>query len=180
MDQMEELTICTPRVILRPPSYAEARALKGIASNTQVMGTLCPDLSSTVTGSANRSGKQHAGENVQQGHCEYIGIRRSDSAILGGISIIDERLAYYVDPQFWGHGYGGEMVRRICQAAPRLLHVPKLYAETLRENYASKRILEANGFCFLGLRNVSHARYSIKFAILQYRRRFLAGSSAPK
>jgi RimJ/RimL family protein N-acetyltransferase len=73
-------------------------------------------------------------------------------ALIGAASIDDHgHLAYAVAAQLRGRGYGGEMVRLLCRQAAREGGVEWVRAQVARENIASRRILERQGFAFDGL-----------------------------
>ena len=58
-------------------------------------------------------------------------------------------LEYMLLPQYWNHGYGGELVRELIKMAAEGQSGSKLIAITDPKNLFSKRILMKNGFEFV-------------------------------
>lgn len=172
LDTIEQCTIDTRSTILYPRAYCDSLVLEAIdviTSDSKVTCSLYPELSSSCSNSKDRIHMPRVDNCVRRDHFDYIAIRRADAEVVGQVSIFQQTLSYCVAPKWWGFGYGTELVSGICQAAPKMLSVFSLYAETLRENYASRRILEANGFRFLGLCFVSHSKYPVNSSVLRYR-----------
>ncbi len=77
-----------------------------------------------------------------------------DGRIVGSISVErragEERdegmIGYMILTPFWRRGIGTEAVRQMCGAAFRDLALSSISAEVFRENLASVRVLEKNGF----------------------------------
>jgi ribosomal-protein-alanine N-acetyltransferase len=78
-------------------------------------------------------------------------VRRADGEIIGSIRFDGGQLSYFVAPAEWGKGYGREMVDAACRHYAARLVPPVIHAEVIRENIASRRILERLGFRFTGL-----------------------------
>ena len=137
----------TERLELLPAAGPLANALRGLAETPRVAETLFPDDDAW-------RGWPSFGEGVCQalGHAVVeLGARlRSTLVPVGGFRLRGDRLSYFVDPALWGQGYGAEMVH----AAWRLIQPFRAGAPTeavvLRENLASRRLLEGAGFRFAG------------------------------
>ena len=71
--------------------------------------------------------------------------------IVGAVGVVDRQLSYFVARKFWGLGYGGAMVREFLQTHVAPWPAAPLRARVVRENLASRRILEAMGFVVVGL-----------------------------
>jgi ribosomal-protein-alanine N-acetyltransferase len=54
-------------------------------------------------------------------------------------------LGYEVDPQFWGQGYASESARVVRDFGFQELGLHRIWANCLRENLASRRVLEKTG-----------------------------------
>jgi ribosomal-protein-alanine N-acetyltransferase len=75
----------------------------------------------------------------------------SDRQFVGVVSLgphhggTSTEVSYQLLPQWWGHGYGTEVVRRVIQHAFEDLHLPRVVAETQTANKPSCRLLEKLG-----------------------------------
>jgi ribosomal-protein-alanine N-acetyltransferase len=54
-------------------------------------------------------------------------------------------LGYEVNPQFWGHGYASEAARAVRDFGFQKLGLHRIWAHCLKENSASRRVLEKIG-----------------------------------
>lgn len=75
------------------------------------------------------------------------------SSIIGGAEILEGYISYFIDPSFWGNGYGTSLVKGICVFADRM-NLQVLHARTLRSNLVSIKILQKHGFSFSGLSRI--------------------------
>lgn len=74
--------------------------------------------------------------------CEYIG-----SAILRvNEDLIEAEIEYMILPDFWGNGYGTEIVGRLINYAKKNKSIKELIAITDPNNIRSKKVLQKNGF----------------------------------
>jgi RimJ/RimL family protein N-acetyltransferase len=97
------------------------------------------------------------------GHLRLAVRLRGNADPVGGVSICEGNLSYFLAPAYWGQGLGGEAVHAAC-ALFRTQELHHLRARVLRRNLASRRILESVGFVFSGL--ILRARTP---PVLQYR-----------
>ena len=58
---------------------------------------------------------------------------------------IDTEISYQLLPEWWGKGYGTEVVRAIVTYALTVMNLPRVVAETQMANTASCRLLESVG-----------------------------------
>lgn len=93
---------------------------------------------------------------------------RNVGRIVGAVQFDGNRLAYLVDPELWGRGFGVEMVTACIAQVPALFSLHELRASLLRENRASQRILERAGFWFSGLEQIRWGTGAAR-AVLNYR-----------
>lgn len=87
--------------------------------------------------------------------------------VVGALELRNGALTYFLSPDVWGRGYAKEAVSAICTEADR--RGGELAATVIRGNWPSMRVLEANGFDFMGL-HMSSARRSASY-LLAYKRR---------
>lgn len=92
---------------------------------------------------------------------------REDGALVGSVRLGPDHLSYFVDPACWGRGFGSEMATACCRLAP-LIGIRMLRTTVVRENAASRRILEKAGFVFDGMRTHSRSRSEGKIVLLSY------------
>jgi RimJ/RimL family protein N-acetyltransferase len=93
---------------------------------------------------------------------------RNGGRIVGVVQFEGNRLAYLVDPELWGRGFGVEMVTACIAQVPALFSLHELHASLLRENRASQRILERAAFRFSGLEQMRWGTGAAR-AVLNYR-----------
>lgn len=86
------------------------------------------------------------------------------------LNLSDSTLSYWLGAKFRGKGYMVEAVQRMAAYARRELHVQAMVADVVRENLASRRVLEQSGFRFQyihsndlhpSLRHVTLLRYKL-------------------
>lgn len=81
-----------------------------------------------------------------------LAVRSRDcKTVIGFVRIDRGFISYLVNPIFWRQGYGSEMVEACCNHLRKEQCFHVLRATVVRENTASKRILEKHGFSFTGL-----------------------------
>jgi ribosomal-protein-alanine N-acetyltransferase len=93
---------------------------------------------------------------------------RADGALVGGLQLAQGNLSYLVKASLWRQGYGKEMVRACCERALGEWQCRDLRARVLRENLASRHVLEACGFVFVGLAPLPRHGRSGSVTVLDY------------
>jgi len=101
-----------------------------------------------------------------------------DAAVLGVACVRARTLAVLVDPAHWGQGIGRDLVSGLCAHLDRIDRGVELAALVYRENTRSRRVIEAAGFSFAGLRDPGLAAYAGR-PMLRYVRRPAASSLNP-
>ncbi len=92
--------------------------------------------------------------------------------VVGCVQLFPQLIAYFVAPRFWHQGYASEMVAARCEVLPRLLGIARLERAVIRENLASRRVLEKSGFHFSGMELRQWQGRPGQVAMLWYRRDF--------
>ncbi len=110
-----------------------------------------------------------SGEWDKFGCVNFAVVERATGELLGNVQFAGHNLGYFLKPSSWGRGYGSEMVKACCETIPQSLGLRFLTASTIRENVASRRILEKSGFTFTGLDQQTGYLGHGHFAILHYR-----------
>jgi RimJ/RimL family protein N-acetyltransferase len=59
-------------------------------------------------------------------------------------------LGYRFFEQYWGQGYATEAAAAVCDFARRRLHGERVVGRAMRDNLASRRVLEKVGLVFEG------------------------------
>lgn len=140
--------IRTERLALKPCSMADADALAGLLTNSEITKTfMVPDFESPEQAKALAEKLIAFGQIEDTAHLEY-GIYRN-GALIGFISdcgIEDDEIeiGYVVHPDFQGHGYATEAVRAMLGAL-REMGFRKVTAGYFQENDASRRVMEKCG-----------------------------------
>jgi RimJ/RimL family protein N-acetyltransferase len=74
-------------------------------------------------------------------------VRQADEEVLGCIDIELQAghrradMAYWLHPNYWGHGYTTEAAHAILHFAFNTLHLHRVYAQCLAHNRASERVM---------------------------------------
>jgi RimJ/RimL family protein N-acetyltransferase len=99
--------------------------------------------------------------------------------VVGCVHLIGDHLSYFVAPARWGQGYGGAMVAAFMDRHAGWERREAIYTTVVRENLASRRILEKTGFRFAGVFNARSGAHAPDRTMLEYvcRKTALAGSN---
>lgn len=149
----------TERLLLTLPDHATAHQLVSWAVDPQIAPSLWPQ------------GRFNASTLV----LALAAWQRDCGTLIGELRLrLDNGLlSYFVVPSAWGQGYATEMVRAVSDAATMKLTLPDVKAVVLRENVASRRVLEKSGFRFDGLTCASRAGGAALRTALRFVRRNL-------
>jgi RimJ/RimL family protein N-acetyltransferase len=74
---------------------------------------------------------------------------RDHGHLVGAIEFSGLDVAFFVRPEFWGNGFASEALRAVC--ARIVPDGTTVRAFVMRENLASRHVLENAGFAFAGL-----------------------------
>lgn len=100
--------------------------------------------------------------------------QRGSERFVGGVFIAKGYFSYFVAPDYWAQGFGFEMVSASLAAAP-MLGLQRLTTSVVRENFASRRILEKCGFRFAGLTSHRSLDTQARMATLRYQLEVVGG-----
>lgn len=91
--------------------------------------------------------------NVKHEDFGYFKVFNKDKNIfvgLGSVTINNEltesEIEYMILPEYWGQGYGSEIVYELLKKAEKIKTIKKVTAITDPNNILSKKILKKNGF----------------------------------
>lgn len=171
--------IQTPQLVLTPCGAATAPKLAEILSDERVHQPFYigrPDARLLALDSA--SWKTSAESWRHEGRFGVAAHRRVDGELTGCVVVTLDHLAchlaYFVAPRFWGQGLGYEMVAACVPRLPALLGMKRIETHVVRDNVASRRILEKCGFVFAGLGSHRRMGGHGHIATLHYRRDTMA------
>ncbi len=107
--------------------------------------------------------ENHIAHWEQHGFGLYVLHRVKDGAVIGYCGLmsrtIDDQpetdIAYALKPDYWGHGYGTEAVRKVVDVAFKTLHLPSLGCMVQMANKSSRHVIDKCGFHFE--KHVDHA-----------------------
>ncbi|MBZ0279368.1 MAG: GNAT family N-acetyltransferase [Anaerolineae bacterium] len=145
------LTLQTERLLLRPFTADDRSAVQAILGDQTVTRTLL-DIPYPFT-------SEDADFWIRAGHAgiqtnllfPFAMTRRADGLLIGCIDIElqpEHRrgdIAYWLAPAHWGQGYTTEAARRIIQFGFEDLGLNRVYAQCLRTNVASARVMQKAG-----------------------------------
>lgn len=75
---------------------------------------------------------------------------RKTNQLVAGLRLNRGKISYFVDPQYWSKGIGSEAVSAFVDWVWDTQERDSLTAQVMRDNIASRRILEKTGFEFTG------------------------------
>jgi ribosomal-protein-alanine N-acetyltransferase len=93
---------------------------------------------------------------------------RQSGDLIGCIQLVVDHLSYFVAPAYWRQGYGSEMVAAFIGQQAGLQQRESIYTTVVRENTASRRILEQCGFTFDGVFMTRAAVHAPARTLLEY------------
>lgn len=164
------LPIETERLILREFSLDDAQAVLEFSGNEQV---------TRYTGDAGQMTDINKAkwviENVwlagyrEHGFARWAMVHKADNRVIGfcGIKmeprINDVDIGYRMLPEYWGQGLASEAMSATLEYVKQHFELPYLIAEVVKENYASKAIIEKFGFEF------ENEYQDLGFTVLRYK-----------
>jgi [ribosomal protein S5]-alanine N-acetyltransferase len=77
-------------------------------------------------------------------------------------------LGYWVGKPYWGMGIATEAVSRLMDYCFTSLHLSLVYADCLKRNFASQRLLEKNGFSLVSRRQNTDPKWKSDNIIIRY------------
>ena len=173
--------IATPRLIIRPTQAEDIDSLLSIFVDSRVapwfLATREPDYRSSPNYLLQGPDTWEKERRIQlTAFCRDESLHLSTP--VGGARIAQGEISYYIAPTFWRQGYGFELVSAVSAFAENL-RLQKLTATVLRENVASRKILERIGFEFAGLQYCADSSHRGRYAVLRFRLCSSLASRAP-
>lgn len=162
----------TPSLRLAPVSAADAAWLQEVMrkpqvnASTLVVPTPCPP-GFAETWVAEALAKEAAGR--ARTYCLF---EKDGGRPVGSVFLLlnpehsHAELGYFVDPDSWGKGYGGEAAEALIRFAFQSLGLNRVFAVHFSENVASGRIMQKAGMHHEGCRR-GHIRKNGKFVDIE-------------
>jgi ribosomal-protein-alanine N-acetyltransferase len=163
--------IVTRRLLVRPTQEEDVDALNELLRDHRISSSfLNPPRTDQVDCRRRLVQDDFVWENERR--VQLTAVARNDPygllEVIGAARIEDEHISYYIAPARWSQGFGFELVEALCGLAWRHLALEKLWARVLRDNVASRRILERLGFVFCGLAYRARASCPGHHAVLNF------------
>lgn len=173
---MEQPTLRTPRLVLRPFQPSDARAVQQLAGAAAVAEMTLNIPHPYPDGAAESWIATHRPA-WDDGTDAAFAIAAPDGELRGAIGLRLNRdhrrgeLGYWVGQPFWGQGLATEAVRRVLQFAFEELALNRVQASHLPRNPASGRVMQKVGMTREGLhreRYLKDGRFEdvIEYALL--------------
>jgi [ribosomal protein S5]-alanine N-acetyltransferase len=150
---MTQVTLETNRLILRPPTQADASSIQRAASDRRIAETMISISHPYPQGEAERYIQRQMIEFEAGNSVSLIIDRKADPAFCGVIEIRDidrehtqAELSYWLTVGAWGQGYMSEALERVVRFCFKDLELNRLYAYHMTKNSGSGRVLQKNSF----------------------------------
>jgi len=161
----------TTRLSIDPCDAAAAQALAGMVSDPRVAEPYYLGPTSSAPPVGVREGwYQSASAWRRSARFNWAVRARASAQLVGCVQFRATHVSYFVGPAYWHQGYGDEMVNACCQHLPQRLGLSVWQAVVVRENMASRRILERAGFAFSGLAQQPRTGRAGAVTVLHYQR----------
>jgi [ribosomal protein S5]-alanine N-acetyltransferase len=155
---LTQSTLETSRLILRPPTRADALSIQTVASVRNIADTMISIFHPYPDGEAEQYISKQLAE-FENGHSvTFVIERKFERAFIGLIEVRDiERehsqaeLSFWLAVEAWGQGYMSEVLKPMLRFAFEDLGLNRLYAYHMVRNPASGKVLQKNGFVQEGL-----------------------------
>lgn len=152
------LVMETKRLILRPYTAQDATDVWRVAQKEQIYATTAgiPRDYSRMRAEwwirfVNAAIGRHSGY-------ELAITEKESGRYLGNVGLVNVRkeqksatVAYYIDPDFWNCGFATEACQRMVQFGFEELGLERIGGSCMKENMASRRVMEHLGFVFEGV-----------------------------
>jgi RimJ/RimL family protein N-acetyltransferase len=167
----QPFVVSTARLQLAPCDAASALQLASIVTDVRVYEPFYggrPQSTWREDSSAHWLQSQHDWE--RRHTFNLVASLHQTGEVVGCVQLFPHQIAYFVAPQFWRQGLGCEMVATCCEKIPPMLGIAVLETMVIRENLASRRVLEHSGFTFSGLTSMDWTGRAGTVSMLKYRR----------
>ncbi len=153
---MNQPTLETKRLILRPFSLADAHDVQRLAGAWAIADTTTGIPHPYPEGAAEVWIREHPRLFAEGREVTFAIVRKSDGALIGSIGLVNispghqAELGYWVGEPFWGQGYCTEAAWAVLDYAFGTLGLARVYARHFRRNPASGRVMQKLGMTHEG------------------------------
>ena len=150
-------SLTTPRLILRPFTFADAPAVQRLAGDRSIADTTANIPHPYEDGMAEMWISSHA-EQFEQGTGVVFAITLKDTGeLVGAISLFSIRAAssraemgYWIGVPYWNKGYCSEAAKALIGYGFNELGLNRVFAEHMVRNPGSGRVMEKAGMTYEG------------------------------
>ncbi len=148
---MNQRTLKTERLILRPFSTDDAEAVQTLGGDRAIADTTLSIPNPYEDGMAEQWIAAHPGQFEAGTHAVFAIERPDDNQLVGAISLTIDRqvskgeLGYWVGKPFWNEGYATEAARRIVEYGFQDHDLNRILAKHMVRNPASGRVMQKIG-----------------------------------
>lgn len=146
----------TERMLIRSYHHADLDEHVAILSNWEVTRWLSDNIPFPYSREEGEKFIENAKDNFEGAGTIYFSINEKNTMRhMGGIKLfapksVDCEVGYWLGPDFWGAGYGTELLLAIVLWVQNNTSVKNLIAQIAEENFGSRKLLEKTGFSHRG------------------------------
>jgi RimJ/RimL family protein N-acetyltransferase len=156
MDALREPRLETERLLLRPPTLADAAVITRLANDKEVADGVL-SIPHPYTQEDAEAFITRAQESLINGDGYVFAIiRKADQTFLGCMGIHPQyehkqaEIGYWFGRAYWGQGYATETGKRIVQFGFEALDLNRIHARHFTRNPASGRVMQKMGMRYEG------------------------------
>lgn len=171
---MEQPTLDTPRLILRPYIPTDAQAIVRISNNMNVVRWTSSHPFPYELKHAQDFLDKRASELAEGKAVAFAATIRESGELVGGVGIrlelAQERgeIGYMIGEPHWGQGYATEATSRVLRYAFEDLNLSRVNASVHATNGGSIRVLEKLGMVKEGVQRQHAVRFGVKNDLVLY------------
>jgi [ribosomal protein S5]-alanine N-acetyltransferase len=152
---IEQPTLTTPRLVLRPFSLADATVLQKLVGEKEIAENTLTIPHPYLDGMAEAWINTHA-PGWQRAEQAVFAITEPNEGLIGVIDIRIKpehkraEVGYWIGIPFWGRGYASEALEAIIEFGFKQLDLNRIHADHFVRNPASGRVMEKAGMKYEG------------------------------
>ncbi len=147
----------TERLVLRPFTQADAPAVQRMASSVEIASTTRLIPHPYKDGMAGDWISSHSSDFASQKAVHYAIVVKERDVLCCAISVtlhMEHKrgdLGYWIGEEHWNRGYATEATESIIEFCFAHLNLNKIFAQYMKHNLASERVLEKCGMKYEGI-----------------------------
>ena len=148
MPMLEQPTITTERLVLRPFTVEDATLVEQLAGHPDVAATTLNIPHPYPSGGAIAWFATQA-EDLRTGKAVVFAITlKSDNTLIGAMGLEIQRkhdraeMGYWIGKPYWNHGYATEAAKAVLDFGFKSLGLHRIHASHFAENVASGRVMQ--------------------------------------